>query len=100
MSNTVPAYIPRSKNANVAAHAYSVCSRAQSCRFFASIYESKDGGRTWVLVAGDAAQPMQVFNSAMGQMEELNGCLLIAGGYTRQGSAFSYLDSVWRSGST
>ena len=55
------------------------CTRplAKACRFFASIYESKDGGKTWVQVAGDAAAPMQAFKSAMGQMEELNGCMLI-----------------------
>jgi hypothetical protein len=49
-----------------------------------------------VRVAGGAAAPMQAFKSAMGKMEELNGCMLIVGGYSRQASQFFYLNSVWR----
>ena len=85
------------ENASSRMHSRS-CTRpfANACRFFASIHESKDGGKTWVRVAGDAAAPMQAFNSAMGQMGVLNGCMLIVGGYSRQASTFSYLNNVWR----
>ena len=72
-------------------------------RFFGSMYKSDDGGITWVDVTssedrgrGEGVLPMQAFESAMGHMQELNGCMVVVGGYTRTGSAFSYLDQVWR----
>jgi len=75
-------------------------------RFYGSMYKSSDGGRTWSDVtdpgsaspsSNDKALPSEAFHSAMGQMEELNGCMYVVGGYTRFGSTFVYLDSVWAS---
>ena len=40
--------------------------------------------------------PETAFNSALGQVQELNGCLLVAGGYSHNGTDFQYLDSIWR----
>ncbi len=67
-------------------------------RFFANVFKSDDDGKTWVDIAETQKAPFasskSPFNGAMGRMQELNGCMVLVGGFSRNGSDFLFLDDV------